>query len=123
MTLSSFDPAGRRQDALEGNLNEGTQQMVTTFAKNNGIQLTSFDFDAYPHVGFGGDAIVTDKVNDEFEKVTTYLYNSEGEPRVAYVYVKGMVHALYPEYAFMLWDFVKNYSRDLTTGEVIYSPY
>lgn len=123
MTLSSFDPAGRRQDALEGNLNEGTQQMVTTFAKNNGIQLTSFDFDTYPHVGFGGDAIVTDKVNDEFEKVTTYLYNSEGEPRVAYVYVKGMVHALYPEYAFMLWDFVKNYSRDLTTGEIIYSPY
>lgn len=123
MTLSSFDPAGRRQDALEGNLNEGTQQMVTTFAKNNGIELTSFDFDAYPHVGFGGDAIVTDKVNDEFEKVTTYLYNSEGEPRVAYVYVKGMIHALYPEYAFMLWDFVKNYSRDLSTGEVIYSPY
>jgi len=123
MSLSSFDPAGRRQDALEGNLNEGTQLMITTYAKNNGIEVGAFDFDAYPHVGFGGDYIVTDTVNDEFVKKTTYLCNSEDEPRVAYVYVNGMVHCLYPEYAFMFWDFVKDYSRDLETGEVIYKPY
>ncbi|HPJ01232.1 MAG TPA: hypothetical protein PKU80_00125 [Candidatus Limiplasma sp.] len=123
MSLSSFDPAGRRQDALEGNLNEGTQLMISTYAKSNGIEVGAFDFETYPHVGFGGDYSVVDTVNGEFEKKTTYLCNSDGEPRVAYVYVNGMVHCLYPEYAFMLWDYVKNYSRDLTTGEIVYAPY
>ena len=33
-----------------------------------------------------------------------------------------MIHALYPEYAFMLWDFVSDYSRDLSTGEIVYNP-
>lgn len=119
--LSSFDGV-RRMDALEGNLNEASRQMVTYWAKNNGIELTSYDFDIYPHIGFGGDVRVISTVNDEFEMITTYLKNSKGEPRVAFAYVKGMIHALYPEYAFILWDFVKHYSRDLSTGEVIYNP-
>ncbi len=119
--LSSFDGV-RRMDALEGNLNEASQKMVTYWAKNNGIDLTSYDFDTYPHIGFSGDVRVTSTVNDEFEMVTTYLKNSKGEPRVAFAFVKGMIHALYPEYAFILWDFVKDYSRNLSTGEVIYNP-
>ncbi len=119
--LSSFDGV-RRMDALEGNLNEASQQMVTYWAKNNGIELTSYDFDTYPHIGFGGDVRITSTVNDEFEMVTTYLKNGKGEPRVAFAFVKGMIHALYPEYAFILWDFVKDYSRNLSTGEVIYNP-
>lgn len=120
--LSSFDSPGRRLDVLEGNLNEASQEMVTCWAKNNGIELSSFDFETYPHIGFGGDLRVKDIVNDEFENTTTYLYNSKGEPRVAFAFVKGMIHALYPEYASILWDFVKDYSRDLATGEVIYNP-
>ena len=119
--LSSFDGV-RRMDALEGNLNEASQQMVTYWAKNNGIELSAYDFDTYPHIGFGGDVRVTNTVNNEFEMVTTYLKNNEGEPRVAFAFVKGMIHALYPEYAFILWDFVKDYSRNLSTGEVIYNP-
>ena len=123
MSLSSFDPAGRRQDALEGNLNEGTQQVINYFAKSNGLDPVSFDFDAYPHVGFGGSYVVSDTVNDEFTKSTTYIVNSEGEPRLAYVYLNGMVHGLYPEYADIMWDFLKDYSRDQTTGEIVYQPY
>ena len=38
-------------------------------------------------------------------------------------YVKGMIHALYPEYARINWEFMKDFSRDLETGEVIYNPY
>ena len=82
-SLSSFDPAGRRQDALEGNLNEGTQQVINFFTKNNGLDAVSFDFATYPHVGFGGDYSITDTINGEFSKTTTYLCNSKGEPRLA----------------------------------------
>lgn len=119
--LSSFDGL-RRMDALEGNISQSEQQMVTCWAKNNGIDVSTFDFEKYPHLGFGGDVTVTDKVNDEFEKYTVYLKNAQGEPRVAFAFVKGMIHALYPEYASILWDFVKHYSRDLTTGEAVYHP-
>ena len=120
-SLSSFDGV-RRMDALEGNISEVEQQMVTFWAKNNGIDVTAFDFEKYPHLGFGGDVVVDDRVNDEFDKHTVYLNNANGEQRVAFAYVQGMIHALYPEYAFMMWDFVKDYSRDLETGAVIYTP-
>lgn len=121
LSLSSFDGT-RRMDALEGNINEGEQSMITLWAKNNGIVLPDFDFEKYPHVGLGGDASLVEKVNDEFERKVIYLNNSDGEPRVAFNYVYGMIHALYPEYSDMLWDFLKHYSRDLETGDVIYAP-
>ncbi len=119
--VSSFDGV-RRLTGFEGDLNEGSMEMVTFWAGANGIEQTEYDFETYPIVGFEADEFVQDTVNDEFEKLTWYLNNDEGEPRVAFTYVKGMIHALYPEYAFMLWDFVSDYSRDLSTGEIVYNP-
>jgi len=117
---SSFD-GPRRLVELEGNLNETELEIVSYWAAVNGTPIEAYDFETYPKVGFG-DVYITDKVNDEFEKILALKLNDEGEPRIAYSYVKGMIHALYPEYAFIFWDFVKNYSRDLETGAVVYKP-
>lgn len=38
-------------------------------------------------------------------------------------FIDDIVHCLYPQYANMVWDFLKHYSRDLTTGEIVYNPY
>lgn len=122
LTLTSFDSL-RRLDAMEGNINEAEQEMLTLWSSLNGIELPAYDFEAYPHLGIKGDKVVVDTVNDEFEKDTWYLNNADGEPRVAFAFIKGPIHALYPEYADIVWDFMKQYSRNLETGEVVYNPY
>jgi hypothetical protein len=42
---------------------------------------------------------------------------------VALNYTEHLIHALYPEYAEIAWDFVKHYSRDQKTGAIKYNPY
>ena len=37
-------------------------------------------------------------VNDEFDIVVGTLDNEEGVPMVSAYYIKGMIHALYPEF-------------------------
>jgi hypothetical protein len=32
-------------------------------------------------------------------------------------------HGLYQEYGDIAWDFMKHYSRDVKTQEIIYNPY
>lgn len=122
-SISAFDPAGRRLEALEGNINEAEQGMVSTWAAVNGIQLPAFNFETYPLFGQKADRTVLDTVNDEFGRTTWYLNNKNNEPRVAFIYVEDMIHALYPEYADMLWSFVRHFARNTETGEIIYRPY
>jgi hypothetical protein len=42
---------------------------------------------------------------------------------VALNYTEHLIHALYPEYARIAWDFFKHYSRDQKTGAIKYNPY
>ena len=97
--------------------------MVKTWTSVNGIELADFDFEAYPYFGQEADELLIDTVNDEFTRYTWTLNNADGEPRYAFTYVFDMIHALYPEYAFIGWDFMKHFSRDLETGAVIYDSY
>ena len=122
MSISAFDPAGRRLESLEGHGNEAEQGMIKTWTKNNGIETGDFDFEAYPYFGLKADKIIMDTVNDEFPRTTYYLNDADGKPVYAFTYVFDMIHALYPEYGRIMWDFMKDFSRDQTTGEIIYNP-
>ena len=42
---------------------------------------------------------------------------------VALNYVKDLIHALYPEYAGIAYDYMKHFSRDQKTGELKYTAY
>ncbi len=47
----------------------------------------------------------------------------EGVPMVALNYTADLIHALYPQYARMAWDYLTHFSRDQKTGEIKYNPY
>lgn len=121
-TLTTWDTA-RRLEAMEGNINEFEQGIVELWCNLNGIELPAYDFEAYPYFGQKGDKLVVDTVNDEFEKDTWYMNNENDVPMVAFTLIQGPVHALYPEYANIVWDFMKHYTRNVETGEVIYNPH
>ena len=55
-------------------------------------------------------------LNNEYASNTWYLNNANGVPMVALNYVKDLIHALYPEYAYTAWDYMKHFSRDQKTG-------
>lgn len=121
-SLPSYDTSYRLEYPT-GPINANMMRMVEFWAGVNGIDQSEFDLEKYPTVGFAGDEFVMEIVNDEYEMDTWYLNNEAGEPRIAFIYLKGMIHALYPEYSQMIWNFVKHYSRNLETGEIIYTPY
>ena len=85
--------------------------------------IEEFDADNYPLSGFAGDLYVRETLNGEFVNHTWYLNNEDGIPMVAMSTTEGLVHMLYPEYGKLGWNFVKHYSRDQETGEIIYDPY
>jgi hypothetical protein len=39
---------------------------------------------------------------------------------IALSVTEGLVHALYPEYGKIMWNFAKHYSRDQKTGAIKY---
>ncbi len=41
---------------------------------------------------------------------------------VALNYVKDVIHALYPEYARIAFEYMKHFSRDPRTGAIAYNP-
>jgi hypothetical protein len=42
---------------------------------------------------------------------------------IALSVTEGLVHALYPEYGKITWNFARHYSRDQKTGAIKYKPY
>ena len=79
------------------------------------------DFETYPMVGFDADVTGTYVMNGEYTN-HYWRFLKDGVPMVGFHFIDGIVHCLYPEYAQMVWDFVKHYSRNLETGAVVYNP-
>jgi poly(3-hydroxybutyrate) depolymerase len=50
----------------------------------------------------------------------TFMVGSTNTPVVKFQWVKDRVHAVTPEEAFSLYDFLKDYSRDTATGDSFY---
>ena len=80
------------------------------------------DFEKYPISGFEADLYTCEKINDDYVNHTWFMCK-DGVPMVGASFVECINHCLYPQYANIIWDFFKHYSRDLTTGEVVYNPY
>lgn len=82
-----------------------------------------YDYETYPYWGIateiGGLNYTT---ADGFEVVSGIVRNDDDIPMVQFTYVTDLMHVHYTEYARIHWDFMKNYARDLETGEVIYLP-
>lgn len=120
-TTSEFDLPSAI-DQTNFTLGEGYKECVARFAELNGLGELEYDFETWPFVGFEADKIVSLLLNGEYENTTWYLNNEEGDPMLAVSYTELLPHGLHPEYGTIAWEFMRHYSRNLETGELIYTP-
>lgn len=122
MTTSGYDLA-YTFDNVNEQIGVSLQEIMNQAFKSNELAtVDAFDFDAYPMSGFKADKVTYRVLNNEY-KNTTWMLNKDGVPMVGLSITEGLIHALYPEYGKIFWNFVKHYSRDLTTGEIVYDPW
>ena len=112
---------------VDGNHNLGASYLgqVNEFMGYNGIAPLEGeqDFETYPILGYPADVYYTRILNGEYVNHTWLFYNEDGIPMNGINYTECNTHALYAEYANVVWDFFKHYSRDPETKEIIYNPY
>ena len=106
----------------DGSLSDNSQVLLNKFLLFNNMNQISYDFRAYPKCGFQANAWSETLLNDEYKNFTWYLNNRQGVPMVALNYTAGLIHALYPQYAGMAWDYLTRFSRNQKTGEIKYNP-
>jgi hypothetical protein len=122
-TTSSFDLPGAF-DQANGSIAVGYQTQLNLFLGYNGMKtIDAFDFATHPVNGFKADRIEKTTLNNEYDNYSWYLNNGDGVPMVALNCTENLIHALYPEYARIAWNFVKQYSRDQKTGAIKYNPH
>jgi len=122
-TTSEFDLGGAF-DQTAGNIATGYQTQLNLFLGYNGMkQIEAFDFKTYPVIGFRTDRTLHVKLNGEYDSDRWYLNDAAGVPMVAVAYTQGLMHALYPEYGKIAWEFFKHYSRDQKTLAIKYNAY
>ena len=82
-----------------------------------------FDFETYRYFGAKADSYVKTTLNNEYAHQLWMLNNVNGIPMLGLSVIDFMPHGLYQEQANVSWDFMKHYSRDPETKELIYNPY
>ncbi len=121
LSTSSYDV--RRLQAAEGRINDNLANQIKRWGSWNGVPSFTFDFNTYKLSGYRGDSWTVETLNGEYASHNWYLNNGQGVPMVALNYVKDIIHALYPEYARIAWEYMKHFSRDQQTGAIKYNPY
>ena len=107
----------------DGSLSNNSQVVLNKFLLFNKMNQISYDFRAHPKCGFQADAWSETLLNDEHKNFIWYLNSKQGVPMVALNYTADLIHALYPQYARMAWDYLIQFSRDQKTGAIQYNPY
>ncbi len=120
-TTSEFDLAGAF-DQTNGRIAAGYETQLNLFLGYNGMPELSYDFTRNPVNGFRADAMDRIRRNGEYDSYRWYIHNPAGVPMVALSYTKGLMHALYPEYGKIAWEFFRDYARNPRTGAIEYRP-
>lgn len=111
-------------DPVKGTIGSSFKTQIPLFLGYNGMKtIDAFDFTTYPIAGFKADQVETFKLNNEYKNTLWYINNTDGVPMIALSVTEGLVHALYPEYGRIMWNFAKHYSRNQQTGAIRYNPY
>jgi dienelactone hydrolase len=106
----------------DGSLTSHVQTVLNKFLGYNNMSQVSFDFAARPKVGFAADAWSETLMNNEYRNYIWYLNNKQNIPMVALSYAADLIHALYPGYAGVAWDYMIHFSRNQKTGAVQFDP-
>ena len=122
-TTSAFDLGGAF-DQVNGTIAAGYQTQLKAFLGYNAMKpVEAFDFKTYPIIGFKADLTERVTVNGEYENIRWFLSDSNGAPMVGVAYTANLIHALYPEYGKLGWEWARKFSRDQKTGAIKYNPY
>ena len=124
ISTSEYD-SNKNVDPANKGIVEEFYNLISELKILNGMEPLpeTADYDAYPTSGFKADIYTRTKTNGEYTKHSWYFVNEDGVPMVGLTFTDDIVHCLYPEYAQMVWDYCKHFSRDQQTGEIIYNPY
>lgn len=119
--LYIFDDKGM----FDGELNPlaDHQGMINQFLTINEMKNINYDFDTYQYFGTQADIYKEELRNNEYMNRIYLLKNDAGVPMVGLSLMDFLRHALYQEYSYLAWEFMRHYSRDLNTGAIIYKPY
>ncbi len=112
-------------DSAADHITDNTIESLNLYLRANEIgefDPAEADFEAYPYIGYPSDVNSERVLNGEFIN-RTWMYEKDGVPMVGLTVTEGLVHALYPEYGNLMWDYAKHFSRDPETKEIIYNPY
>ena len=112
-------------DSAADHITDNTIESLNLYLRANEIgefDPAEADFEAYPYIGYPSDMNSERVLNGEFIN-RTWMYEKDGVPMVGLTVTEGLVHALYPEYGNLMWDYAKHFSRDPETKEIIYNPY
>ena len=94
---------------------------INLFLGYNEMPTVEFDFEKYPYAGFKADTYRFTMLDKEYPCHEWLINNDQGVPMVGLSVFEGLPHGLYQEYARIAWDFMKHYSRNLETGEIVYT--
>lgn len=122
-TTSAYDLGGAF-DQANGTIAAGYQAQLKAFLGYNAMKpIDAFDFKTYPINGFKADLTERVTLNGEYENTRWFLSDSSGAPMVGVAYTANLIHALYPEYGKLGWEWARKFSRDQKTGAIEYNPY
>jgi len=119
LTTSSYDLGGAFNQA-EVRIADAYVNTLNTFLGYDNMDAIEFDFAANPISGFVGDKYTMKVLNDEYIN-HTWFQCRDGVPMVGVSYTENLIHALYPEFAKLGWDWAKHFSRNQETGAVEYT--
>ena len=66
------------------------------------------------------DDMAIDVLQGEWRTFLWHKNNEDGVPMVAISCTENLSHSLYSGYAEIAYNYMKHFSRDLTTGESVY---
>lgn len=122
LTTSTLDSA-THFDAAAGHIAEDFQNNINYYLSYNEMPAVTFDFGKYPLNGFKGDTYWADKINDEYPSYNWAFLNDKGAPMVALSITEFLPHGLYEAFGRKVWNYVKHFSRNPETLEIVYNPY
>lgn len=121
LTTSTYDLGGAFSTA-DMTIATAYQDTLNRFLGYNGMDAIQYDFVKNPISGFMGDIYTEKTLNGEYQNYTWFQCNKDGMPMVGVSYTANLIHALYPEFAKLAWNWAKHFSRNQTTLAVEYNP-
>jgi hypothetical protein len=121
MYLTSTYDLPANINPADASLSNNAQVALNRFLFFNEMNQVTYDFKAHPRCGFQADTWSETVLNGEHKNSIWYLRNKLGVPMVALNYTSDLIHALYPQYARMAWDYLTQFSRNQKTGAITYT--